>query len=294
MPIRFINTCKRMNKMQAGSTSQAFYKKVQSCHDTRFDLLCWKQYAESISPGLSAKCLEDAGQYDLERDVFPVIKSAFSNRGKMELASRSFQAAAANFHEKMHLLFDRNIDLDIILYFGLCNGAGWATKLDGRMVILLGMEKIVELDWCQEEKIRTLVYHEIGHVWHEAYGNFLQKAASQQEQSMQQLHQEGIAMVCEHILCGSTDYYHQNVNGWLDWCTKNEVEIKKEYLRRIKAGESTQDFFGDWCSYQGHSDLGYYLGCRFVEVLQKKYSLIEIANLDHKALLHEFEAFAQA
>lgn len=40
-------------------------------------------------------------------------------------------------------------------------------------------------------------------------------------------------MVCEHILCQDDRYYHQNQNGWLDWCKENEAEIKREYLRRV-------------------------------------------------------------
>ena len=51
-------------------------------------------------------------------------------------------------------------------------------------------------------------------------------------------------MVCEHILCQDDRYYHQNQNGWLDWCKENEAEIKREYLdastkisaRRISSG----------------------------------------------------------
>ena len=74
------------------------------------------------------------------------------------------------------------------------------------------------------------------------------------------------------------EFYHQDKDGWLDWCRENEAEIKKEYLRRFDAKESVQDFFGDWCSYNGYSDVGYYLGCRFIEYLMKSNSLKEIAN----------------
>ena len=100
-------------------------------------------------------------------------------------------------------------------------------------------------------------------------------------------------MVCEHILCGDGDFYHQNSGGWLDWCRENENEIKKEYLRRLDKRQSVQDFFGDWCSYNGHSDVGYYLGCKFVEYLMKTYTLKEIANLPYRKLNKEFTRFAK-
>ena len=109
---------------------------------------------------------------------------------------------------------------------------------------------------------------------------------------MVQLYQEGIAMTCEHILCGDDSYYHQNINGWLDWCNENKSEIKKEYLRRINNNESTRDFFGDWCSYKGHSDVGYFLGCEFIKFLLNKFSLTETANLSVKDLMEYYKIFA--
>lgn len=101
-------------------------------------------------------------------------------------------------------------------------------------------------------------------------------------------------MVCEHILCQDDRYYHQNQNGWLDWCKENEAEIKREYLRRVDKNISTQDFFGDWCSYKNHSDVGYYLGCEFVKHLQRQYSLVDIASLNVNQLYNHFKEFASA
>ena len=96
--------------------------------------------------------------------------------------------------------------------------------------------------------MQALIFHEIGHIWHKTYGNLYPEARSEGEKSLAQLYQEGLAMVCEHILCQDDRYYHQNQNGWLDWCKENEAEIKREYLRRVDKNISTQDFFGDWCS----------------------------------------------
>lgn len=101
-------------------------------------------------------------------------------------------------------------------------------------------------------------------------------------------------MVCEHILCQDDRYYHQNQNGWLDWCKENEAEIKREYLRRVDKNISTQVFFGDWCSYKNHSDVGYYLGCEFVKYLQRQYSLVDIASLNVNQLYNHFKEFASA
>lgn len=98
-------------------------------------------------------------------------------------------------------------------------------------------------------------------------------------------------MVCEQILCQDNHYYHQNQNDWLTWCTSNITDIKQEYLQRIDNNISTQDFFGDWCSYKHHSDVGYYLGCVFIQYLQQQYPLVEIAKLNVRQLYQYFKTF---
>ena len=38
------------------------------------------------------------------------------------------------------------IDVEIVLYLGLCNGAGWVVTIDNKTYCLLGIEKILELN----------------------------------------------------------------------------------------------------------------------------------------------------
>lgn len=137
----------------------------------------------------------------------------------------------------------------------------------------------------------ALILHEVGHLWHKLNGNLYIPDFTKRRKAIQQLYQEGVAMVCEHILCGDDNFYHQDKDGWFDWCKKNENEIKREYLRRLEEKESVQDFFGDWCSYKGYSDVGYYLGSRFVEHLMKTYSLKQIANLSYRNINKEFKHY---
>lgn len=56
---------------------------------------------------------------------------------------------------------------------------------------------------------------------------------NKQKHAVQQLYREGIAMVFEQTLCNDENRYHQNINGWLDWCKENNKMIKTEYLERI-------------------------------------------------------------
>ena len=109
--------------------------------------------------------------------------------------------------------------------------------------------------------------------------------------SIFQLYQEGIAMVFEQTMFNDANYYHQNRDGWLDWCLKNEKEIKEEYLKRINNNQGVQDFFGDWCNYKGYSDVGYFLGTQFVRYMLKKYPQIEIATMNISKISEEFSLY---
>ncbi len=264
---------------------------IKSVFADGFDMTVWRKYAGEISKELPSKCENDAKEYDFKKDVLPVLESAL-NADKIDFVSKSFQIVVDTLNANLSKLFDTEPDINIILYLGLCNGAGWATTLDGKNTVLLGIEKIIELDWGDETNMRALILHEIGHLWHKMNGHLYIPDFTKRRKAIQQLYQEGVAMVCEHILCGDNDFYHQDKDGWLDWCRENETEIKREYLRRIEAKISVQDFFGDWCSYNGYSDVGYFLGCRFIEHLMKSYSLKDIASMNYKRLDQYFSDYA--
>lgn len=267
--------------------------KIISVFANGFDIELWRKYAEEISHELPTKCENDAKSYDFNKDVLPVLENALNNE-KIDFVSRNFKFVIDTLNDNMSKLFDNEPDINIVLYLGLCNGAGWATTLDGKNTVLLGIEKIIELSWGDETNMRALILHEIGHLWHKLNGNLHIPEYTKRRKGIAQLYCEGVAMVCEHILCGDDEFYHQDKDGWLDWCYKNENQIKREYLRRLDKKISVQDFFGDWCSYNGHSDVGYFLGCRFVEHLMKTHSLKEIANMKYGALNRAFTEFSNA
>ena len=272
--MRIINTC----------------DKIKSLFSNGFDMSVWRKYAGEISKELPSKCENDAKNYDFNNDVLPVLENALDEE-KINFVSRNFQAVIDTLNDNLTKLFDTDPDINIILYLGLCNGAGWATTLDDKNTVLLGVEKIIELNWGDETNMRALILHEIGHLWHKLNGNLHIPEYTKRRKGIAQLYCEGVAMVCEHILCGDDEFYHQDKDGWLSWCYKNENQIKREYLRRLVKKESVQDFFGDWCSYNGHSDVGYFLGCRFVEYLMKTYSLKGIANMKYYSINKAFKKF---
>lgn len=266
--------------------------KIKVLFSNGFDISVWREYAAEISKELPEKCETDARNYSFEKDILPVISSALQE-DKIDFVNKNFQSVIKVLNDNLSKLFHGEPDINIILCLGLCNAAGWATILDGKDTVLLGIEKIIELNWGDETNMRGLILHEIGHIWHKLNGTLYLHTFTKRRKSLEQLWQEGIAMVCEQILCNDSDFYHQNKNGWFEWCRENENQIKKEYLYRLDNGISTQDFFGDWCSYNGYSDVGYFLGCRFVRHLMQSYSLKQIATMPYRKINEEFKVFAK-
>ena len=259
--------------------------------DAHFETGPWEKYVRHISDGLLKKIKEDSNRYHFDNEILPVIRFAMNNMEKIKTAHHSFLAVIEGLEGKIKEITGTELQVDIVFYLGLCNGAGWATKLNGRRVILLGIEKIVELDWCDAGNMASLIYHELGHIWHDTVGAPYQETNSMREKYVSQLYQEGVAMYLEQLLAGDLTHYHQNTGNWLDWCYTNKHEVDAEYLRRLQANESAQDFFGDWCDYKGYSDVGYFIGCEFVKYIAKEHSLNELANLDIATVYKKFAEY---
>jgi len=258
---------------------------------TDFTMERWREYADGVSPLYAEKALKDCAEYDFNADVLPILLSALGNPKKIAEARASFASATSELAQRLHKITPVDIQVDIILCLGLCNGAGWATRLGERHAILLGVEKIIELDWCDEATMAALIYHEIGHIWHDTIGGLRCDSTDAGDRAVWQLCAEGIAMCFEQLLMGDFEYYHQQQDDWLDWCRRNKNAALGEYRRRVDCGESVQDFFGDWCAYEGHSDVGYFLGCEFVKHLRERYTFEAIARLDAVRLRRELSDY---
>ena len=269
------------------------YNEILNRFQTGFTLERWRGYAAAIHPQLVQKSLSDSCAYDFEKEVLPIIKTALNSAGKLETLHQSFLSATDGLNEKTRRVLGSSLEADIILYLGLCNGAGWATSLGGRNAVLLGAEKILELGWFDTRNMTALIYHELGHIWHKTVGNLYPAAETISGNSLRQLYQEGVAMYCEQLLAGDFDFYHQDRDGWLKWCVGNRSELLTEFSRRVSGNVSVQDFFGDWQNYRGYSDTGYFLGCEFIKFLVDRLPLEQVANLNITAITAEFSGFQQ-
>ena len=75
-------------------------------------------------------------------------------------------------------------------------------------------------------------------------------------------------MVFEQEMVGNPNYFHQDKNGWKQWCDAHFEHIKQSFDRDLDdMSLENQRYFGDWVSFEGHPDVGYYLGACFVRFL---------------------------
>lgn len=239
------------------------------------------------------ECL-DGGNYTYEKDVLPIL-SAVHGHSKLETLHSSFCEITGDLNKKVIDCFGHELDIDIVLYVGLCNGAGWVTNINGRDVILLGVEKILELNWCDINAMRGLIYHELGHVYHKQYGKFHQHSEDSRMNFVWQLFTEGIAMYFEQELVKDCRYFHQDVDGWLSWCESHFQQILADFYNDLPTmARSNQRYFGDWVSYHGKGDVGYYLGTRFVQKLNRNYDFDRLINLDIDSVYREYIVFVES
>lgn len=259
-----------------------------------FNLENWKNYMNSIYKD-SANILIDkvndyvnSGEYTFEKNFLPILNRVYKNP-KLNIVQESFKQVTENLNYKIVEKFNNEIDIEIVLYMGLCLSAGWVTQMNNKDVILLGVEKIIDLNWHRKDAMYGLIYHELGHVYHKQHGNLIQ---DNNNNFVYQLFTEGIAMYFEQILIGDYNYYHQDIDGWKTWCDDNFEQILIDFNNDLPGlTQYNQRYFGDWADYCGKGDVGYYLGTRFVQYLRNDYKFDEIIKFDVDSVYKKYLKF---
>ena len=257
-----------------------------------FNMEKWERYINTIYDNAAQIFIEDSADYVFDTDILPVLSAVYENPALKTLHA-SFCEVTDGLNEKIIERFGCAVDVDIVLYVGLCNGAGWVTNINGRDVILLGIEKILELDWCGVSSMYGLIYHELGHVYHKQHGVFHQESTDNRRAFIWQLFTEGAAMYFEQALVGDFNYYHQDTDGWLRWCENHCSQILADFCEDLPTmTRENQRYFGDWVNYYGHGDVGYYLGTKFLQVLCAEQDFRSVIHMTLDEIAEAFLSFA--
>lgn len=247
----------------------------------RYPDLLLKQTQQYASEGLDWRKVS-------KQHVFQDISERI---GRIQTAHASILDVAPAVLKKLTTVFEFTEEIWLVIYVGIGCGAGWATSLQGRPAVLLGLENIAECNWESKESITGLLSHEIGHLYH---ANKRSKACVPRGYGpFWRLYEEGFAQRFEHLLSGADTWHEMSgINGedWLDWCKGNISELVRVYLQRVFSGQSVDDFFGHWFDIEGRKQCGYFIGHEFIRYLEEKGLTIEQIALipEIEGECHEF------
>lgn len=245
----------------------------------------WRTSYISNYPELEEKLIKDYEDMGInwreyaEKSVFNRTRDDFN---KMIEAHKNILDTLDYINKRASEMVDVCLDINIVIYSGLCNSAGWVDRYNGKRAILYGVDKIAMLNWHTKEKIEPLLAHELCHVIHfELRGeDHLSHniESNTYNNGIWNLYEEGFAQYFENVLTGK-DIDSRGIE-WTVKCTEKEKELKKEYIKALNNTEiGTKEFFGDWFKVLDISDAGYYLGSKFIEELHKNYDIYSIARL---------------
>ncbi|WOO38190.1 hypothetical protein R2R35_06720 [Anaerocolumna sp. AGMB13020] len=277
------------------------YSQINSLFENEaFSLNKWEIYINSIFDNSAhifkddIKEYLDSGTYTYEKDFFPIINAVYKNPS-FECLHNSFTKVTENLNARIIKCFGNELEVDIVLYLGLCNAAGWVTNINGKDTVLLGVEKIIELNWQGIESMYGLIYHELGHVYQKQHGILDQYCDDKKQYFVWKLFTEGIAMYFEQLLVHDLNFYHQDgKGGWKEWCDNHFQQIVMDFNHDLPTMDKlNQRYFGDWVNYHDHGDVGYYLGTKFVHYLIKKYNFTLLINLKLEDIYKLYLAFVQ-
>ena len=252
-----------------------------------FDINKWNNYINRINSKLGQLCVQDmneainTGQVSFKKDYLPILNNVINQKEKLDELQKNFIKVTESLEDNILKKFNKTIDVEIVLYLGLCNGAGWVSEIENKVYCLLGIEKILELNWYDMNSLYGLIYHELGHVYQKQYGVLEREFDNNKHQFLWQLFTEGIAMYFEQTLIADYEYYHQDKNDWKAWCDNHIKLIAQDFNNELDIMTfDNQRYFGDWVYYDGYSDTGYYLGTKFTQHICNQYDFDDILSFD--------------
>lgn len=214
------------------------------------------------------------------------LKKVFTPHAQVDRMIEAYNNIKAVLNSKdalsQNILPHNPLDLDIIIYHGLGNGAGTATTLDGRKSLLFGIEKIAELSWQSKERISALFVHEYAHLLHDAMRDeSIEKTYDNtKDDAYYKLYIEGVATFLEGVV------YSRGITQpeWYAMCTKNEPALKQAFLTTLEMGEDIRPYFGDWHPPLTIPESAYFMGMQIVSRLHETLDIKTIMNLPFETI----------
>jgi hypothetical protein len=239
----------------------------------------WLAYIGSY-PELLSFCMLDY----IEAGLHPKhigLKKVFQQRHGVEPVKRAYKHLLVVMQETpeltQRLMPHTPLDIDVIIYHGLGNGAGTATHLNNRPTLLFGIEKIAELKWDSPSRLRALFIHEYVHLYHDSIrdDSIEMTFDDSYDDAYYKLYVEGVATFLEHVALSRKDSQPE----WYITCIDKEAELKQAFLRTLKEGDDVTPYFGDWHPPLDIPDSAYFMGMQIISMMNESMSIETIMTL---------------
>lgn len=215
--------------------------------------------------------------------VFTDLKK---NASTFASIGRKLHNLIPSIHVKCQEIFQIEFPIHYVIYIGIGMGAGWATSLNNKAAVLLGLENILQCGWTTEKRLRPLVAHEVGHLIH-LKERGCKDFKFHNDNLLFSIYEEGVAMWAEHQIMGFDDWHMQEgQDNWVDWCYEHKHFLAQKFLQEYHQNEdqTSKNFFGSWFNIEGKTQTGYYLGHEIIKEWKKALSFKEIATLQEKEI----------
>lgn len=263
------------------------YKDIYKKTDTIEDLFDnWMSFMEHHKD-IKTMCIEG---YNVEgfdyREIAltKVFTITHDNFTEMEKCYHRILNILETIEPKLNELFDiGETEIELILYHGLGNAAGIAEYVGDHFVIMLGLEKITELEWTSKEKLTDLIVHEYSHIAHQIIrkGSLAPFPNDKYKREIFHMYIEGFATYCEDLTNGRM----KTKKEWYQACLELEPYLKYIFHHNLsREGERNIALFGDWDRINGLAETGYFMGYRVIKELLETYSLEEVMTLEYKTI----------
>ncbi len=225
-------------------------KLIKNYEDDGFD---WRDIAlKKIFPNLSVR--------------LPLMKKAYKN----------LKPSIKPVFEKALKIMGLNFDVKFVIYVGIGNGAGWATRFRGSRACLFGLENIAELGWIETNDLMPLIAHELGHLIHHEWREE-ENLRSESTSPYWSLYEEGFAQYCEHLIMERNSWHQaKHERNWLAWCIANKPVLAYKFMENVGEKRPNKEFFGSWYDISGVKFTGYYIGHELIRKWETDYTIKEI------------------
>lgn len=186
--------------------------------------------------------------------------------------------AVRDVSERAPRVLGSDPDPTIVLYVGSGHAPLWETELVGRPALLLDLGCAAGLGWTTSERLKALVAHGYGFLYHAGLRGGLRRLEAELEDPFFKLYAVGLAQHYEHLILGAETWHPAVRDDWLGECRKAVSALAGEYLRKAEEGD-VGSFYGGRPGERGIMHAGYFLGYELISWMRKFMGLNEIKTL---------------